>query len=100
MMQQDLTVLLAILKSSRLGAVLKHNFSHCRFSARAHHLGGGSGGWFGLSGGGNFALYKDPLVGWGGMGSGGGENCGKTTKLLDVSVLTSPLIVQVLRPII
>jgi hypothetical protein len=90
---------LAIVKSSRLvGAVLKHNFSHCRFSAHAHHPGGGYGGWFGLLGGGNFALYKDLLVGWGGIGSGGGENCGETTKLLDVSVLKPPLIVQDLTP--
>jgi hypothetical protein len=35
--------------------------------------------------GGGFAPYKNPLVGRRGWGLGGGENCGESTKLLDVS---------------
>jgi hypothetical protein len=68
---------------STKGAMSKHSYSHCRFSALADPPGGVW--WLVLAlRGGSFELYKDPLVGREGSGLGGGENCGEPTKLLDV----------------
>jgi hypothetical protein len=53
-----------------LGAVLKHNSSHCRFSARAHPPRGGSGGWFDHSGGAVLHCIRTPWSAGGGGGWG------------------------------